>query len=161
MAGYSVQSSIALFFTISQLCFRACLGLSSAIHISMNSIEQVFFNDLEKKLWTAANKLLPSLDAAVYKHIALGLLFIKYVSDAFEERQIELKTQFQDASHDYYMNPDDYAGTYEADLAAELEVRDYYTERNVFWVPVEARWQALVDCAQLSVHWTARQWLCA
>ncbi|MEZ5702927.1 MAG: type I restriction-modification system subunit M N-terminal domain-containing protein [Burkholderiaceae bacterium] len=63
----------------------------------MNPTEQQFFdNDLEKKLWTAANKLLPSLDAAVYKHIVLGLLFIKYVSDAFEERQKELKAQFHD-----------------------------------------------------------------
>lgn len=116
----------------------------------MNPIEQVFFNDLEKKLWTAANKLLPSLDAAVYKHIALGLLFIKYVSDAFEERQIELRTQFQNPAHDYYMNPADYGDTYETDFAAELEVRDYYTERNVFWVPIEARWQLLLECAQLA-----------
>ncbi|MEY4507325.1 MAG: type restriction enzyme subunit [Pseudomonadota bacterium] len=115
----------------------------------MNLTEQQFFGDLEKKLWTAANKLLPSLDAAVYKHIVLGLLFIKYVSDAFEERQMELKTQFQDPAHDYYMNPADYPGTYDTDLAAELEVRDYYTEKNVFWVPLEARWQTLVDCAQL------------
>lgn len=45
----------------------------------MNPTEQQFFGDLEKKLWTAANKLLPILDAAVYKHIVLGLLFIKYV----------------------------------------------------------------------------------
>jgi type I restriction enzyme M protein len=115
----------------------------------MNLTEQQFFDDLEKKLWTAANKLLPSLDAAVYKHIVLGLLFIKYVSDAFEERQNELKAQFTDPAHDYYMNPAEYPGTFEADLAAELEVRDYYTEKNVFWVPSEARWPMLVACAQL------------
>ncbi|MDZ7631304.1 MAG: type I restriction-modification system subunit M N-terminal domain-containing protein [Gemmatimonadaceae bacterium] len=41
------------------------------------------------------------MDAAVYKHIVLGLIFIKYVSDAFEERQKELKAQFQDPAHDY------------------------------------------------------------
>ena len=115
----------------------------------MNHTEQQFFDDLEKKLWTAANKLLPSLDAAVYKHIVLGLLFIKYVSDAFEERQKELKAQFTDPAHDYHMNPAEYPGTFEADLAAELEVRDYYTEKNVFWVPSEARWPMLVACAQL------------
>ncbi len=115
----------------------------------MNSTEQQFFNALEAKLWTAANKLLPSLDAAVYKHIVLGLLFIKYVSDAFEERQKELKTQFTDPAHDYYMNPAEYPGTFDEDLAAELEVRDYYTEKNVFWVPSEARWPLLVACAQL------------
>ena len=115
----------------------------------MNLTEQQFFGDLEKKLWTAANKLLPSLDAAVYKHIVLGLLFIKYVSDAFEERQQELKAQFTDPAHDYYMNPAEYPGTFEDDLAAELEVRDYYTEKNVFWVPSEARWPMLIACAQL------------
>lgn len=115
----------------------------------MQAVEQSFFNDLEKKLWTAANKLLPSLDAAVYKHIVLGLLFIKYVSDAFEERQTELRGQFKNPDHDYFMAPQDYADDYDGHIAAELEVRDYYTEKNVFWVPLEARWKTLVDCAQL------------
>lgn len=115
----------------------------------MNLTEQQFFNDLEKKLWTAADKLRSNLDAAVYKHVVLGLLFLKYVSDAFEERQKELKAQFTDPAHDYYMNPAEYPGSYDEDLAAELEVRDYYTEKNVFWVPIEARWPTLVQCAQL------------
>lgn len=115
----------------------------------MNPIEQQFFNDLEKKLWTAADKLRSNLDAAVYKHVVLGLIFLKYVSDAFEERQKELREQFQNPDHDYYMAHEDYADDYEGHLAAELEVRDYYTEKNVFWVPLEARWQTLRDCAQL------------
>ena len=115
----------------------------------MNQTEQQFFNDLEKKLWTSADKLRSNLDAAVYKHIALGLLFLKYVSDAFEERQKELDAQFRDPAHDYYMDPADYPDDYEGNVAAEREVRDYYTEKNVFWVPVEARWQTLVNCAQL------------
>lgn len=116
----------------------------------MNPIEQQFFNDLEKKLWTAADKLRSSLDASVYKHVVLGLIFLKYVSDAFEERQNELREQFQNPEHDYYMDPADYPDDYEADIAAELEVRDYYTEKNVFWVPFEARWQTLRDLAQLA-----------
>lgn len=115
----------------------------------MNPIEQQFFNDLEKKLWTAADKLRSSLDASVYKHVVLGLIFLKYVSDAFEERQNELRAQFQNPDHDYYMDPADYPEDYQADIAAELEVRDYYTEKNVFWVPFEARWQTLRDLAQL------------
>lgn len=115
----------------------------------MNLIEQKFFSDLEKKLWSAADKLRSNLDAAVYKHVVLGLIFLKYVSDAFEERQRELRDQFQNPDHDYYMAPEDYADNYEGHLAAELEVRDYYTEKNVFWVPLEARWQTLRDCAQL------------
>ncbi|MEW5838854.1 MAG: class I SAM-dependent DNA methyltransferase [Pseudomonadota bacterium] len=115
----------------------------------MNLIEQQFFNDLEKKLWTAADKLRSNLDAAVYKHVVLGLIFLKYVSDAFEERQKELDAQFRDPDHDYYMDTEHYADNYEGHLKAELEVRDYYTEKNVFWVPLEARWQTLRDCAQL------------
>lgn len=115
----------------------------------MKPIEQQFFTDLEKKLWTAADKLRSNLDAAVYKHVVLGLIFLKYVSDAFEERQNELRTQFTDPSHDYFMAPADYPDDYETHITAELEVRDYYTEKNVFWVPLEARWQTLRDCAQL------------
>ena len=130
----------------------------------MNPIEQQFFNDLEKKLWTAADKLRSSLDASVYKHVVLGLIFLKYVSDAFEERQNELRAQFQNPEHDYYMDPAEYGGAgtaeYEENIAAELEVRDYYTEKNVFWVPLEARWQTLRDCAQIppgdALSWNAQ-----
>ena len=130
----------------------------------MNPIEQQFFNDLEKKLWTAADKLRSSLDASVYKHVVLGLIFLKYVSDAFEERQNELRAQIQNPKHDYYMDPAEYGGAgtaeYEENIAAELEVRDYYTEKNVFWVPLEARWQTLRDCAQIppgdALPWNAQ-----
>jgi len=119
----------------------------------MKSIEQHFFNDLEKKLWTAANKLLPALDAAVYKHVVLGLIFLKYVSDTFEEHQCTLRAAFADPAHDYYLDPADYGSSdtteYAASLATELEDRNYYTASNVFWVPLEARWQTLRDCAQL------------
>jgi type I restriction enzyme M protein len=93
--------------------------------------------------------------------VVLGLIFLKYVSDAFEERQKELREQFQNPDHDYYIPPEDHGGEssddYAVHLVAELEVRDYYTEKNVFWVPLEARWQTLRDCAQLPpkapLHW--------
>lgn len=114
----------------------------------MNPIEQQFFNDLEKKLWSAADKLRSNLDAAVYKHIVLGLIFLKYVSDAFEDRRRELQAQFEDPTHDYYLDPADY-DDHAAALAAELEVRDYYTEKNVFWVPFEARWSTLIELVKL------------
>ena len=119
----------------------------------MNPIEQQFFTELEKKLWTAADKLRSSLDASVYKHVVLGLIFLKYVSDAFEERQRELHAQLTNPADDYFMDPADYGDLgseeYEENVVAELEVRDYYTERNVFWVPMEARWQTLRELAQL------------
>ena len=62
----------------------------------MNTTEQQFLNDLDKKLWNAADRLRSSLDAAVYKHIVLGLIFLKYASDAFEERRRELARKFRD-----------------------------------------------------------------
>ena len=113
--------------------------------------EQKFLNDLEKKLWTAADKLRSTLDAAQYKHAVLGLLFIKYVSDAFDIRRQELMAQFQDENHDYFLDPEDFAGDeeYQAEIAAELEVRDYYTEKNVFWVPALGRWENLQNNAKL------------
>lgn len=56
----------------------------------MSNPEQDFLNALDNKLWKAADKLRSNLDAANYKHIVLGLIFLKYVSDAFEQRQEEL-----------------------------------------------------------------------
>ncbi len=107
--------------------------------------EQQFLNDLEKKLWTSANKLLPALDAAQYKHVALGLIFLKYVSDSFEIRRDQLTAQFKNPEHDYFLNPEDYKNEedYLAEIERELEERDYYAEINVFWVPVESRWEFL------------------
>ena len=112
----------------------------------MAQTEQQFLNGLEKKLWTVADKLRSNLDAAVYKHAVLGLIFLKYVSDAFEERRKELKAAFHDREHDYYLGDD-------ADdfIDEELEMRDYYTERNVFWVPQIARWKILQDNAKLPI----------
>jgi type I restriction enzyme M protein len=112
----------------------------------LNTEEQQFLNDLDKKLWTAANKLLPMLDAAVYKHVVLGLIFLKYVSDAFKERRAELEEAFRDPQHDYYLGDDAF------DLIQdELEARDYYTEKNVFWVPPLARWGFIQSHAKVAV----------
>lgn len=92
--------------------------------------------DLKKTLWAAADKLRSSMDAAEYKHIVLGLIFLKYISDAFDERQQELYAAFEDESHELYLpDPED------RPLAAEE--RDYYTMANVFWVPGPARWETI------------------
>lgn len=109
--------------------------------------EQKFLQDLEKKLWTSANKLLPSLDAAVYKHVVLGMVFVKYVSDSFETRRQELREAFTNPDNDYFLGED-----VEQDIIdEELETRDYYTEKNVFWVPQAARWHYLQDNIRLSM----------
>ncbi|HEY0892479.1 MAG TPA: class I SAM-dependent DNA methyltransferase [Cellvibrio sp.] len=109
--------------------------------------DQEFLNELDKKLWNAADKLRSTLDAAQYKHTVLGLIFLKYVSDAFDLRREELKAQFADEGHDYFLDPSDFGGIeseeYQAEVNAELEVRDYYLESNTFWVPTAARWEFL------------------
>jgi type I restriction enzyme M protein len=120
-----------------------------------NAEEQEFLKELEKKLWTSANKLLPSLDASQYKHVMLGLVFLKYVSDAFEIRSDELKAQFTDPKYDYFLDPVDFGGAdsaeYQAEIALELEGRDYYLESNVFWVPHQARWGFLQDNNKVAI----------
>lgn len=116
--------------------------------------EAQFLNDLDKKLWNAADKLCSNLDAAVYKHAVLGLIFLKYVSDAFAERRTELESQFQNTDHEYFIGaPDEFESmdAYQEAIAEELESRDYYTEKNVFWVPEMARWHILQNNAKLPI----------
>lgn len=82
-------------------------------------------------LWKAADALRGQVDAAEYKHVVLGLLFLKYISDSFEARRDQLKAELE---------ADGITG---AQLEALLESRDEYTAERVFWVPREARWGSL------------------
>ncbi|MBL3645518.1 SAM-dependent DNA methyltransferase [Bacillus sp. RHFB] len=77
----------------------------------------------EEKLWLMADKLRGSMDASEYKNVVLGLLFLKYVSDAFEEKHAEL-------TEDEYADPED---------------QDEYLAENIFWVPKEARWSYIKE----------------
>lgn len=79
----------------------------------------------EAKLWLAADKLRNNMDAAEYKHVVLGLIFLKYISDSFEEHRAKLLAG---------------EGEYEG---ANPEDPDEYKAENVFWVPAEARWEHL------------------
>ncbi|WP_130472261.1 type I restriction-modification system subunit M [Candidatus Magnetaquicoccus inordinatus] len=99
--------------------------------------------DIQKTLWAAADKLRANMDAAEYKHLVLGLIFVKYISDTFSARQAELKRRFANPKDEYHL-PD----AAPADIKAELEERDYYTAANVFWVPEAARWEALRSSAK-------------
>ncbi|EOV3349395.1 type I restriction-modification system subunit M [Vibrio cholerae] len=122
----------------------------------MNNVEQQFLNELDDKLWKSAERLRNALDAANYKHVVLGIIFLKYVSDAFEERQQELRTLFtEDSSEDniYYMPREDYDSDEEYNDAvnAELELHEYYQEKNVFWVPKQSRWEFLKSTAARSI----------
>ncbi|HBP5541088.1 TPA: SAM-dependent DNA methyltransferase [Pseudomonas aeruginosa] len=98
---------------------------------------------MEKTLWATADKLRANMDAAEYKHIVLGLIFLKYISDSFAGRRAELERKLTDENDDYYLGEDDSEA-----LNAELEDRDYYREVNVFWVPEVARWEAIRAAAK-------------
>ncbi|MDZ4768732.1 MAG: class I SAM-dependent DNA methyltransferase, partial [Chloroflexota bacterium] len=82
--------------------------------------------DLQAKLWSAADKLRGHLDAAEYKHVVLGIIFLKYISDAFQEL-------FDSLTNTPNADPED---------------RDEYVAENIFWVPKEARWKHLQDSAK-------------
>ena len=82
----------------------------------------------EETLWKAADKLRANMDAAEYKHVVLGLIFPKYISDAFEEQHAKLVA--------------------ERGQGADPEDPDEYRAENVFWVPKEARWGSLQDSAK-------------
>ena len=97
----------------------------------------------KKTLWATADKLRANMDAAEYKHLVLGLIFVKYISDTFAARRAELVTRFADPADEYH-----FADATPDDLAAELEQRDYYRAANVFWVPEAARWESIRAAAK-------------
>ncbi|CAN7253003.1 class I SAM-dependent DNA methyltransferase [Pseudomonas sp. LjRoot71] len=103
---------------------------------------------MEKTLWATADKLRANMDAAEYKHIVLGLIFLKYISDSFAGRRAELEHKLLDESDDYYLGAHALDGSDPEALNAELEDRDYYREVNVFWVPEVARWEAIRAAAK-------------
>lgn len=93
----------------------------------------------EAKLWDTADLLRNNMDPAEYKHVVLGLIFLKYISDAFEERRDYLSALTENPDSDYFLEPDER----EAERPEILEDRDEYLAENVFWVPREARWEFL------------------
>lgn len=82
----------------------------------------------ESQLWKMADALRGNMDAAEYKHVVLGLIFLKYISDAFEERHAQLVA--------------------EQAQGADAEDPDEYRAHNIFWVPPEARWVHLKSQAK-------------
>ncbi|MDT6962253.1 class I SAM-dependent DNA methyltransferase [Cupriavidus sp. SZY C1] len=100
-------------------------------------------DDIKRTLWATADKLRANMDAAEYKHIVLGLIFLKYISDTFAARRTELTRRFADENDEYFLHDCD-----EELLTEELEDRDYYREVNVFWVPETARWEQLRGAAK-------------
>ena len=90
------------------------------------------------RYWDTANTLRENLDAAEYKHIVLGLVFLKYISDAFSERRAELELEFSNPKSDNFKRD-------EKARQLALNERDYYTMTNTFWVPEKARWQLLQE----------------
>ena len=100
-------------------------------------------DDIKKTLWATADKLRANMDAAEYKHLVLGLIFVKYISDTFAARRADLTKRLTNPADEYFFHE---AGP--GDIEAELEDRDYYKEVNAFWVPESARWEALRAAAK-------------
>lgn len=92
--------------------------------------------ELKETLWKAADKLRGSMDASQYKDVILGLVFLKYVSDAFTERRIQLREEL--ASE----------GMTEEQIVMLIDDVDEYTGHGVFWVPAAARWEYLASNAK-------------
>ncbi len=90
----------------------------------------------EDKLWAAADKLRGNMDAAEYKHVILGLIFLKYISDAFMEKYNHLAQETANPKSEYYVKE-------ERARYSVAEDRDEYLADNIFWVPPEARWPYL------------------
>lgn len=90
----------------------------------------------ENKLREAVDLLRNNMDPAEYKHEVLGLLFLKYIEDAFEERREALRAAVADPKSEYFTEESER----EEELAALLEDRNQYTAENVFSVPEPARW---------------------
>ena len=97
--------------------------------------------EMEKELWESAEKLRGPVEPAEYKHVVLGLLFLKYMSDAFEKRRAELEELTRDPESSYYCGDDEEERQY------ILSDGDEYYSENVLYVPEEARWQELQDNA--------------
>ena len=95
--------------------------------------------DFKAVLWASADKLRAQMDAAEYKHLVLGMIFLKYISDTFIEQQKKVLEMVSNPESDYYLGDDP------KDHQEALEDRDYYTQANVFWVPTDARWESLRD----------------
>ncbi len=89
--------------------------------------------DFEAQLWAAADKMRGHMDASEYKHVCLGLIFLKYISDAFEEKREQLLFGFSDPKSEWFIKD-------EPQRAEAAENRDEYLAANVFWLPPEARW---------------------
>lgn len=95
----------------------------------------------EQTLWQAADKMRGHMDPSEYKHVALGLIFLKYISDAFEERRREIEHEVETPESEWYVKEP--LIRYEV-----LEDRDMYRMKNVFWVPKTARWPYLQERAK-------------
>jgi len=121
--------AIFLFLELMHAYRRAFYKVSTTTHMSNRRVTSVQTRlnssnqELEKTLWEAADKLRSNMDAAEYKHVVLGLIFLKYISDAF----LELHHKLQD----------------DPEGLSDPEDVDEYRMRNIFWVPSEARWDYL------------------
>ncbi len=99
--------------------------------------------DFKQTLWKAADSLRAQMDAAEYKHIVLGLIFLKYISDSFTEQKEKIKEMVTNPESDFFIS-ENLSDINEKDL----DDRDYYIQDNIFWVPESARWETIRNQAK-------------
>ena len=79
---------------------------------------------IEETLWDSANKLRGTVESSEYKHVVLGLIFLKFASDKFEERRVELIAEGKEKF---------------------IEIKEFYNMQNIFYLPEEARWSYIIE----------------
>jgi type I restriction enzyme M protein len=133
--GYPLLHLTIFYFQL-WLIFTFCFGVLSAqsiflyteyyrkINMATSNNNNTASIGFEQQIWAAADILRGNMDAAEYKHVVLGLIFLKYISDKFEERYRELEADDDD-----------------------VEDKDAYAEKNVFFVPPSARWSVICESA--------------
>ncbi len=95
-------------------------------------------DDIKKTLWATADKLRANMDAAEYKHLVLGLIFVKYISDTFAARRAEVAARLTDPARRVLLRPTPRPKTWPPSWKTATTTRAV----NVFWVPEGARWEA-------------------
>ena len=109
-------------------------AVSTAVELGQSSKKDLSF---EKELWKAADRLRGNIDASDYKHVVLGLLFLKYVSDYFYQRRLQLEQWTSDPKNKEYYIPDEKGRKF------IIEDKDHYKKEGVFYIPESARWEYL------------------
>jgi hypothetical protein len=128
------------FFMKHTISFLPAIKTNASRAVTVKGKKSSSSNDsglnFEAQLWAAADKMRWHMDASEYKHVCLGLIFLKYITDAFEEKREQLLFGFSNPTSEWFIKD-------EPEREDAAENRDEYLAANVFWLPPEARWHTI------------------